>query len=175
MRLPAPQRLLPALIHARHPIQIQMLGEKGRELVERDKLHPIVEVNVAGVGNDDQFLWLTCKLVGLFTELSGMGGLTRDEKHRTRRNRLDVRERIEIQNLTLLLSVGCVVSVGDAALGRELTSRSAVEVIKLTLNRMSVFTQFMVRSAGVFGFTTNKFHITLFCRLFDDLLSLFER
>ena len=44
-----------------------MLGEKGRELVERDKLHPVVEVNVAGVGNGDQFLWLTGKPVSLFT------------------------------------------------------------------------------------------------------------
>jgi len=32
----------------------QMLGEKGRELGERDKLHPVIEVNVSSVGNDDQ-------------------------------------------------------------------------------------------------------------------------
>ena len=61
-----------------------MLGEKGRELVERDKLDPVVEVNVAGGGNDDQFLWLTGKPVSIFTELSGMSGIARDEKHGTR-------------------------------------------------------------------------------------------
>ena len=67
---------------------IQMFGEKGRELVEGDKLHPVVKVNVAGLGNDDQFLWLTGKPVSLFTELSGVRVLTRNEKHGTRRNRL---------------------------------------------------------------------------------------
>src|SRR5207249_7979944 len=47
---------------------IEMFGEKGRELVEGDKLHPVVKVNVAGLGNDDQFLWLTGKPLSLFTE-----------------------------------------------------------------------------------------------------------
>src|SRR5207247_6220220 len=58
--------------------------------------------------------------------------------------------------------------------GREFTSRSAVEVIKLTLNGAGVFIQFMDRPAGVFSFTASKLYIALFRRLFDDLLSLFE-
>lgn len=33
--------------------RFQMLCKEGHEFVERNKLHPIVEVNVAGVGNDD--------------------------------------------------------------------------------------------------------------------------
>ena len=49
--------------------RFQILGEKGREFVERDKLHPVVEIDVAGAGNDEQFLGLTGKPVSLFTEL----------------------------------------------------------------------------------------------------------
>ena len=116
-----------------------MLGEKGRELVEQDKLHPVVEVNVAGVRNDDQFLWLTGELVSLFTELSGMGGLTRDEKQGTRRNRLNVRERIKIHELDVTAERRVRGEFRRAALGREFTSWSAVEVIELTLNGVGCF------------------------------------
>ena len=151
-----------------------MLREKGRELVERDKLHPVVEVNVAGAGNDDQFLWLTGKPVSLFTELSGMSVLTRDEKHGTRRNRLNVRERVKIHELDVTAERRVRGEFRRAALGREFTSRSAVEVIKLTLNGVGVFIQFMDRSAGVFGLTASKLYIALLGCLFDDFLSLFE-
>src|SRR5437773_6561512 len=100
MPLPAPvtKATLPAKALSLFVIScsFQMLLEKGRELVERDKFRPVVEVNVAGVGNDDQFLRLTGKPVGLFTEFSGMSGLTRDGQHRMRRNCLNVRERVEI-------------------------------------------------------------------------------
>ena len=152
----------------------QVLCEEGRKLVERNKFHPVVKIYVAGVRNDDQFLWLTGKLVSLFTELSGMGGLTRDEKHRTRRNRLDVYERVKIHEFDVTAQSRVRGECRRAALGRELTSRSAVEVIKLTLNGVGVFIQFMVRSAGMFGLTASKLDISLFDRLFDDLLSLFE-
>jgi hypothetical protein len=37
----------------------KVLGEKGGELVERNKFHPIVKIHVPGVGHDDQFLGLT--------------------------------------------------------------------------------------------------------------------
>src|SRR5206468_3994189 len=152
----------------------QMLLEKGRELVERDKFRPVVEVNVAGVGNNDQFLWLTGKPVGLFTEFSGMSVLTRDEKHGTRRNCLNVRERVEIHELDITAERRVRGEFRRAALGREFTSRSAVEVIKLTLNRVGVFIQFMARSAGVFGLTAGKFCIALLRCFFDDFLPLLE-
>src|SRR6266487_4011183 len=83
--LPAPvtKATLPAKVLSLFVIScsFQMLREKGRELAERDKFHPVVEVNVTGVGNDEQFLGLTGKPVGLFTELSGMSVFTRYEKH----------------------------------------------------------------------------------------------
>jgi hypothetical protein len=59
-------------------------GKEVGQLVEGDKFHPVVEIDVAGVRNDEQFLWLTGKAVSLFTKLPGMRGITRDEKHRTR-------------------------------------------------------------------------------------------
>src|SRR4029077_12895292 len=63
---------------------LQVFGKEVGQLVEGDEFHPVVEIDVAGVRNDEQFLWLTGKAVSLFTELPGMRGITRDEKHRTR-------------------------------------------------------------------------------------------
>src|SRR5438046_10341160 len=83
---PVTKATLPAKALSLFVIAFQMLREKGRELVEWDKFHPVVEVNMACVGNDDQFLRLTSKPVCLFTEFSGMSGLTGDEQHMTRRN-----------------------------------------------------------------------------------------
>ena len=77
----------------------QILGEEGRELVERNQVHPVVEVDVARAGNDEQFLRLAGELVGLLAELSGMRVVARDEQHRTRRDRLDVVERVEVHEL----------------------------------------------------------------------------
>ena len=72
---------------------------------------------VTGAWNDDQFFGLTGQLVSLFAELPEMGSLTRDQEHGTRKNRLNVRERVKFMNLTLLLSVGCVVRFGELPLG----------------------------------------------------------
>ena len=58
---------------------------------------------MTGAWNDDQFFGLTGQLVSLFAKLPGMGNLTRDEEHGT--------------NLTLLLSVGCVMRFGELPLG----------------------------------------------------------
>jgi len=35
---------------------VQMFSEKGREFVPWDQVHAVVEINVAGVGNDVEFL-----------------------------------------------------------------------------------------------------------------------
>src|SRR5438477_11248576 len=99
-----------------------MLGEKGRELVKRDQLHPVVEVNVARVGNDDELLWLIGKLVSLFAELSGMSIFTGDEEHGTRRNRLNIAERIKIHELHVTAKRRVRGDFRRAALGSEFTS-----------------------------------------------------
>src|SRR5437773_7615552 len=112
----------------------KILSEKGRQLVERDKLHAVVEVNVAGVRNDEQFLWLTRTPVSLLTELSRMGDLTCDEQHGTRRNCLNVAERVKIHELHVTAVRRVCGEFRRASRGREFTSWGAVEVIKLALN-----------------------------------------
>src|SRR2546430_2811170 len=139
----------------------QMFGEKGREFVERDKLRPVIEVNVSGVGNGDQFLWLTGKPVSLFTELSGMSSLARDEKHGTRRNRLNVSEGVEIHELDVTAERRVRGEFRRAAFGREFTSWRTVEVIKLRLDRSVVFFQLLQLSVGDFGFTPSKSYLRL--------------
>jgi hypothetical protein len=64
---------------------LQIFSEKGREFIEWDEFHPVIKVNVTGAWNDDQFFGLTGQLVSLFAELPGMGNLTRDEVHGTKR------------------------------------------------------------------------------------------
>lgn len=43
----------------------QVLGEEDRELVGRNKFNPAVKIDVAGVRNHDQLLWLTGNPVGI--------------------------------------------------------------------------------------------------------------
>jgi len=138
-----------------------MLREKGRELLEGDKLHPVVKVNVSSARNDEQFLWLTGKPVCLFTKLSGMSVLTRDEKHGTRRNRLNVRERVEVHELDVTAERRMRGEFRRATFGRVFASWRAVKVIKLALNGVGAFIQLMARSTGVFGLTASKLYMAL--------------
>lgn len=68
-----------------------MLIEKGRKLVPRDKVHPVVQIDMSRVRNDVEFLWLGCALVGVFAELPRMCIVTRDEQHGTNREELTQR------------------------------------------------------------------------------------
>jgi hypothetical protein len=94
---------------------------------------------VTGARNNEKFFGLTGKPVGILTELSGMRVFTRDEKHRTRGNRLNVIERVEIHELNVAGQRRVRGEFGRRALGSAFASRSAVEIIKLTLNGVSVF------------------------------------
>ena len=73
-----------------------MLRKEGCELVKGDKINPIVQIHMTCAWNNVEFLRVGCQLVGVFAELSGMSVLTGDEKHRTRRNRIYVIERVEV-------------------------------------------------------------------------------
>src|SRR5205809_7940890 len=99
-----------------------------------------------------------------------MCGFTRDDKHRTRRNRLNIGERIEVHELDVAAQGRMRSEFRRAAFRRELTSRCAVEVVELPLNWVGVFVQVMTRSAGVFSFTAGELDIPLLCSLCDDLL-----
>lgn len=109
---------------------LQIFSEKGREFIEWDEFHPVIKVNVTGAWNDDQFFGLTGQLVSLFAELPGIGNLTRNEERGARRNRLNVRERVKIHELHVTAERRMRREVRRTALGREFTSRSAVEVVK---------------------------------------------
>src|SRR5215212_8903587 len=74
----------------------QIRFEESLQLVEGDQLHPVVEIDVAGPRDDEQFLRLGGSLVGVFAELPGMGRLPSDEEHGAGRDRLDVLERVKI-------------------------------------------------------------------------------
>jgi hypothetical protein len=54
-------RLLPPL---------EILGEKGREPVERDQVHPVVQVDLASARNDQEFLRLGGEVVEFLAELA---------------------------------------------------------------------------------------------------------
>ena len=36
-------------------VGLKVLGEKGRELVPRDQVHAVVEINMTGIWNDGEF------------------------------------------------------------------------------------------------------------------------
>src|SRR4051794_21545231 len=40
------------------PLSLQVLSEEGRQLIERDEVHAVVEVDVPGVRDDEKFLRL---------------------------------------------------------------------------------------------------------------------
>lgn len=67
-------------------------GEERFELVQRDKVGPVVKVNMAGARDDVHLLGLGRRLVGVFTEVSRMRVLTEDEQQRPRRDGVDVTE-----------------------------------------------------------------------------------
>ena len=69
---------------------VQVCSEEVVSLSKGMRFDAIVEVHVTGAGHDRSSLGSAGKPVGLFAELPGMGLLTRDEQHRTRRDRLDV-------------------------------------------------------------------------------------
>lgn len=151
-----------------------MLIEKGLKLVPRDKVHPVVQINMSGVRNDVEFLWLGCALVGVFAKLPGMRIVTRDEQHGTRRDRLNVIERVKVHEFDIAGKRRVRCKFRRRTFGDMFASRSAVEVVKLTLDGGRVLVQFMHRPAGVFGLAARELRIALLSRLCDGFLSLFE-
>ena len=80
-----------------------------------------------------------------------MSAIARNEKHGTRRNRLYVCERVKIHEFDVTAKRRMRGELRRLAWRSAFTSRSAVEVIKLTLNGARVLIQFMDGPAGVFG------------------------
>jgi hypothetical protein len=80
-----------------HPRLLQIVAEEQSQFIKGNEIDTIVKIHVTGTRNNEHFLWLSCQLLRLFTELSGMGIINSDEKHRARRNRLDLSERVKIR------------------------------------------------------------------------------
>src|SRR4051794_34146037 len=97
----------------------------------------------------------------LFAELPGMGIVPSDEKHRTRGDRFDVFERIEIHELDVACErrVGC--QLWRRACRSVFTTRRTVEVVKLPLDGVRVLIQLVHCPAGVFGFSTGELYVAL--------------
>src|SRR3954447_24592209 len=143
------------------PLSLQVLSEEGRQLIERDKVHAVVEVDVPGVRDDEQFLRLGGELVGVFAELDGMGLLARDEEQRAGRNRLDVVERIEVHELDVAGQGRMRREFGRAALRSELAARRAIEVVELPLNGVGARRKLVHGPARVLGLAARELDVTL--------------
>src|SRR6516225_6820245 len=80
-------------------VVLQVVPEELGQFIERDEVYPIVKIHVVSARNNEQFFGLAGQPVSLFAEFSGMGVLSRDEKHGTRRDRLNIRERVKVHEL----------------------------------------------------------------------------
>ena len=67
--------------------------------------------------------------------------VARDEQHRTRRDRLDVVEGVEIHELDVTGQGRVRRQFGRRTRGGELAARRAIEVIEFALNRMGILIQ----------------------------------
>src|SRR3954465_749337 len=149
------------------PVSQTVLEEAG-QLVERDEVDAIVEIDVTGAGNDDQFLGLSSEGVGVLAELAGVRVLPGDEQHRSRRDCLDVVEGIEVHELDVAGHRGLRAGVGAVA------ARGAVEVVELPVYRGGLVGEFLGGAAGVRGLPAAEFGVALFGSSLKDLTALFK-
>lgn len=73
--------------HAPHrldQILLQIALEERRQLIERNEVDPIIKIDMASSGNDDQFLGLTGELISLLAEFPGVRIGPSNEQHRMR-------------------------------------------------------------------------------------------
>src|SRR4051794_39875236 len=74
----------------------KMPGEKRGELVPWDEVHAIVKIDVTGTRHYVEFLRFCSELVRVFAEFPRVRRVARDEEDGTRREGLDVGERIRV-------------------------------------------------------------------------------
>jgi hypothetical protein len=118
-----------------------MLIEKGYQLIKRNQAHPIVQIDMSGVRNNIEFPGLGCPLISIFAEFLRVYIVTRDEQHETRRNRLNVIERVKIHEFDVTGQRRMRCQLRRGTFGDVFASGSAVEVIKLPLNSGRVLSQ----------------------------------
>ena len=106
--------------------------------VERNEIHSVIEIHVAGAGNKDKFLWLGRPLVGIFAEFPGVSMVAADEEHRIEEKLSRFIERVEVHELDVAGQRRLCGELRRAVYGRVFTARRAVEVIELTLDSRSL-------------------------------------
>ena len=63
-------------------VLLQIGVEEHYHLVPGDDIHPVVQIHMAGVGNNHQFLIVSREFFeGIFAEIAGMGLFTVDNQH----------------------------------------------------------------------------------------------
>ena len=129
---------------------------------------------MARARNDDQFLRFRRQPVGVFAELSGVGGFARDKQHGTRGNGFNVVERVKVHELHVAAQGRVRRGQRRSAPGGEFSARSTVEFIEFPFDRSGFFRKLMDGSAGVLRFSSSSFRIPLFGGFPDDGLALFQ-
>ncbi|KAF2621425.1 hypothetical protein BU25DRAFT_426460 [Macroventuria anomochaeta] len=102
-------------------------GERS-ETVEWNEIDPVVEINVTGAWHPQRFLWLTGTCICILARLAQMGLISGDKEQWTRRDSLNVFERIDVQEFDIAgyswSKAICTASPPD----RGLSSYSACDV-----------------------------------------------
>src|SRR6478735_12678346 len=81
-----PPRAAAPSLRVRSRLGDEMPAEEAGQLVERDHVDLVVEIDVAGSPNDHQFLRLRGRLIGGFAEVARMAFLAVDQQNRARRD-----------------------------------------------------------------------------------------
>lgn len=117
-----------------HAAILYVSFEEAAKFVKGNKLHTVVEIDVAGTRDPDQLLGLGSTPVGILAELARVSLVTGDEEQGTGRDGVDVIEGVEVEELYLARARRVSRGVGQSTGGCHLTAGGAVEVVELLLN-----------------------------------------
>lgn len=118
-----------------------MPGKKGGESCPGNQVHAVVQIDMPRAGNPGQFLRFGGTMVGLLAELSGVRLIASDEQQRSRGNRLDIVEWIEIHEPDFA-GQGAVLGQLQRSAMRDMdTAWRTVEVPEFTCDRVCIFTK----------------------------------
>lgn len=101
---------------------LQILMVERRELVHDrvDELRFVVEVEVRRARDDDEFFRIVCHCIGFFAEVTRLRIFTSEHQERTRGNRIDGEEWVELHELD---------RAREAEIARRILCMAAVRVV----------------------------------------------
>lgn len=121
--------------------------------------------------NPKQLLGLGSTLIRILTEFARMGLVSGDEKQGTRRDSLNVVERVEVHELGVRRERGMSRQIRRRSLGRERATARTVEIKELAVHRGGGCRELVRGSAGVLSLAAFNLRPALSCGLLDDLLA----